>query len=74
MYSIKLYILHLSYIQYSPVDGGQLQPRQPLESIATQLMSHVDASNGGHPPAPCPPPAGDCVVLEVTVVLLTAVN
>jgi hypothetical protein len=26
------------------------------ESIATQLESHVEASKGGHPPAPCPPP------------------
>jgi hypothetical protein len=34
--------------KYSPVDAGQWQLRQPLESIATQLISHVDASNGGH--------------------------
>ena len=55
--------------KYSPVDAGQWQLRQPLESIATQLISHVDASNGGHPPAPCPPPADDCVVPEVTGVV-----
>ena len=54
--------------KYSPVVARQLQLRQPLESIATQLISHVDTSNGGHPPAPCPPPAGDCVVPEVTAV------
>lgn len=33
--------------------------------MATQLISQVEASNAGHPPAPW----GDCVVPVTTVVL-----
>ena len=43
----------LVQMKYVPVVvNGQLQLKQPIESIPTQLISQLLTSKGGHPPDP----------------------
>lgn len=68
------YEREMAYGIIIPVVTGQLQPRQPFESMETQFISQEETSKVGHPPAPWPSPeevvvpdAASVVVTELTI-------